>query len=154
MTRSSQAEGSAGGSGGARKWQRWLPFLAPAVLVVVALNQIVLTHRTDLSPWKGGGFGMFSAIRAHQTRAYLFTPNGERRMALRRPRRLLTALRHNPSRANLERVALVLERRARRNELATGLRVEVWNTLLAGSPPTLTLTLAHTLTYEFPDRDP
>ena len=36
---------------------RWLP---PALLVAVALNQLWLSFRADLTPWCGGGFGMFS----------------------------------------------------------------------------------------------
>src|SRR5262245_23101717 len=35
----------------------------PAVLlVIVACVQIVLTRTTDLTAWKGGGFGMFSTL--------------------------------------------------------------------------------------------
>ena len=37
-------------------------YLAPAVLVVVALTQRYLMHHQRLDPWKGGGFGMFSGI--------------------------------------------------------------------------------------------
>lgn len=37
--------------------QRWLP---PALLVAVALHQLLLVYRADLTPWCGGGFGMFS----------------------------------------------------------------------------------------------
>ncbi len=36
---------------------RWLP---PALLVTVALHQLVLAFSKDLTPWCGGGFGMFS----------------------------------------------------------------------------------------------
>jgi hypothetical protein len=36
---------------------------APAlVLILVAACQIVLTRTTALTPWKGGGFGMFSTL--------------------------------------------------------------------------------------------
>ena len=38
----------------------WHSWLAPAALVVIALHQIALAHAADLSPWKGGGYGMFS----------------------------------------------------------------------------------------------
>ena len=38
---------------------RWLPHL---LLVLVACVQMVLAHRGDLTPWKGGGFGMFSTL--------------------------------------------------------------------------------------------
>lgn len=35
----------------------WLPAIA---LIVVALTQVLLAKTADLSPWKGGGFGMFA----------------------------------------------------------------------------------------------
>lgn len=42
---------------------RFLQFwLVPALLIVVALRQIFLVSTVKLSPWKGGGFGMFSSI--------------------------------------------------------------------------------------------
>ncbi|MGV2830120.1 hypothetical protein [Myxosarcina sp. GI1(2024)] len=39
--------------------ERWLPSL---ILIGVALTQIYLARTASLTPWKGGGFGMFSAI--------------------------------------------------------------------------------------------
>lgn len=39
---------------------RVLRVLPPALLVAVALHQLVLAFRADLTPWCGGGFGMFS----------------------------------------------------------------------------------------------
>lgn len=38
--------------------------LPAAILVLVALLQIYLTHTAHLSPWKGGGFGMFGVTDA------------------------------------------------------------------------------------------
>jgi hypothetical protein len=40
-------------------WRVWLPAI---VLFGVAIAQIVLAKTVDLSPWKGGGFGMFATI--------------------------------------------------------------------------------------------
>jgi hypothetical protein len=37
-----------------------LPYLPIALLIFVALSQFILAHTVDLSPWLGGGFGMFS----------------------------------------------------------------------------------------------
>ncbi len=59
--------------------RRVLGWLAPALLVVVALLQIQLTTRTSLSPWKLGGFGMYSgvdAIGARWIRSQVVTPMG------------------------------------------------------------------------------
>jgi hypothetical protein len=36
--------------------------LPPTLLVVVALCQVVLAKTVALTPWKGGGFGMFSTL--------------------------------------------------------------------------------------------
>jgi hypothetical protein len=39
------------------------PRTAPALLLaVVAICQIVLSKAADLTPWKGGGFGMFATL--------------------------------------------------------------------------------------------
>src|SRR5262245_50669894 len=40
-------------------WQRWL---VPAILSGVAPTPMVAAHVGSLSPWKGGGFGMFSSV--------------------------------------------------------------------------------------------
>ncbi len=37
-------------------------WFVPLLLIIVALRQIFLVSTTKLSPWKGGGFGMFSSI--------------------------------------------------------------------------------------------
>lgn len=53
---------------------RWLP---PALLLVVALNQFRLVHTADLTPWCGGGFGMFSTTDGRSARhlhAYALSP--------------------------------------------------------------------------------
>jgi hypothetical protein len=41
---------------------RALAWALPVVLIVVALTQITLAHTRDLTPWKGGGFGMFASV--------------------------------------------------------------------------------------------
>jgi len=53
---------------------RWLP---PALLIAVALNQLRLVHTADLTPWCGGGFGMFSTTDSRSARhlhAYAMSP--------------------------------------------------------------------------------
>lgn len=44
---------------------RWL---VGSLLILVASVQLGLTHFAGLSPWKGGGFGMFAVIDAPATR--------------------------------------------------------------------------------------
>jgi RNase H-fold protein (predicted Holliday junction resolvase) len=41
---------------------RVTPLIAPALLVAVALVQLHVSRTTWLTPWKGGGFGMFSTV--------------------------------------------------------------------------------------------
>lgn len=47
---------------------RWLSLVIPGLLLLVAVTQIALVHQTRLSPWKGGGFGMFSTLDAPDAR--------------------------------------------------------------------------------------
>ena len=41
---------------------------APLLLLVVAGRQIILVHTVGLSPWHGGGFGMFASIDRDERR--------------------------------------------------------------------------------------
>lgn len=41
---------------------KFLKFLIPVLLTVVALMQIYNVNANNLTPWKGGGFGMFASI--------------------------------------------------------------------------------------------
>jgi len=55
-------------------------YLVPALAVVLAARQFYLAHAYALTPWKGGGFGMFASVdnpRLRFIRAYLVTPAGE-----------------------------------------------------------------------------
>lgn len=65
--------------------QRLLPLIAPGLLVLVACVQMALVRTHDLTPWKGGGFGMFSTLDSPVTRALrvvLLTEEGEAVVAL------------------------------------------------------------------------
>lgn len=42
--------------------KRWVGLLAPAMLITVAAGQLYAATQHTLSPWKGGGFGMFSTV--------------------------------------------------------------------------------------------
>src|SRR5215471_8954864 len=60
--------------------QRLLRVAAPSVLVLIACLQLYLAHTHNLSPWKGGGFSMFSAVDRPDrriVRGYLETPQGK-----------------------------------------------------------------------------
>jgi hypothetical protein len=117
----------------------WLPppgtrraLVAPGLLLALALAQIAGWAAYGLTPWKGGGFGMFATNdhggfrRVHVIER---VAEGERVVpvpdALERERR---RAREAPSAANLRRLGEALRARAR--ELGP-LRVEVWRTEFA-----------------------
>ncbi len=55
----------------------WIPSV---LLVVVAICETTASHHGNLTPWKGGGFGMFStydSVDARFPKAYLLTDHGE-----------------------------------------------------------------------------
>ncbi len=59
---------------------RLAPYVAPFILVCIAVLQIFLARQANLSPWKGGGFGMFSTVAkpdARIVRGYLLTDQDE-----------------------------------------------------------------------------
>lgn len=101
---------------------RRLPyFVAPGLLVLVACAQMVLVGTHRLTPWKGGGFGMFSTFDRPSTRAlriWLNTPDGQALVV--RPQfdvqeqRLLNM----PNEALLSDVAAQIAARALRGEWA------------------------------------
>lgn len=49
----------------------------PALLLLVVVNQFILSHFFYLSPWKGGGFGMFSKINQRSLSCQVQMQNGE-----------------------------------------------------------------------------
>jgi hypothetical protein len=59
---------------------RVLKYAAPILLSLLACTQLVLGLNFGLTPWKGGGFGMFSTVDspgARTVRVYLETADGE-----------------------------------------------------------------------------
>jgi hypothetical protein len=57
-----------------------LALVPPALLVAVALLQAAGVQRYHLSPWKGGGFGMFSTVdRPTQRGVFAYLHDGSRR---------------------------------------------------------------------------
>jgi hypothetical protein len=59
---------------------RVLKYLAPVLLSTLACIQLFLGLNFELTPWKGGGFGMFSTVDspgARSMRVYLETDDGE-----------------------------------------------------------------------------
>lgn len=113
--------------------RRRLARVAPAAcLVVVAALQITLAKTRDLTPWKGGGFGMFSTSdqpRVRFTRVFLRTRDGDELLAQVGRQPSETALRAaswpvESAAADLARETLAIARRTRRD--LVGARVEIW----------------------------
>ena len=87
-------------------------YLAPALLILVACFQMFSAYANDQSPWKGGGFGMFSTVDSPGARflkIYLVSENGE--VAVRPPSRLShlqQKVRTMPTQENLDLLARTL----------------------------------------------
>jgi hypothetical protein len=109
--------------------ERVLRALPSALLLVLAGVQIALVAGFQLSPWKGGGFGMFATNDqgAFRTlRAFALRPGGE--VPLELPpqlRRLELRTRELPTRAALRRFAAALSAYA---PDAPAIRAECWRT--------------------------
>lgn len=92
-------------------------FLPAGILVVLACWQIFLAQTRGLTPWKGGGFGMFSTVDSPGSRflrVYLLTPDGEVPVTIPGEHgRLAGRVRAMPSQEKLD-------------ELATRLAGEAW----------------------------
>jgi hypothetical protein len=64
---------------------RWTAAIPTALLVLVALTQIALTRTTALTPWKGGGFGMFSTtddVSRRTVRVFVSAPDRSEEIAI------------------------------------------------------------------------
>lgn len=104
----------------------------PAILLaIVATAQIVLAHVAMLSPWKGGGFGMFATLDGRPFRyARLFVRAPGRSEELSVPpslEDLAASAEILPANAQLDRLArAVVAREHRRGRPADQVRIEVW----------------------------
>jgi len=122
--------------GGTGQWRSWPP---TALLLFIAVTQILLTRTADLSPWKGGGFGMFATTDGTAFRyVRLFVDAPERSDELAVPQSLEdAALRAQlfPSDRFLLRLgeaAAVRERCQGRS--VSSVRVEVWKIEFSNTP--------------------
>ena len=58
-------------------WRALLPYIPAVMLCLVATVQVRLTRTEFLTPWKGGGFGMFSTSdQVRRVRAWTLGRNG------------------------------------------------------------------------------
>lgn len=116
-----------------RNWACKFRTLPIALLIVVALMQIALARSAGLSPWSGGGFGMFSTLD-HGSRRHLHTfvlRSGLRREVIP-PRDREDEIRRAlafPTDRRLRALATVLaETPTPDHGPATAVQVQVWHT--------------------------
>jgi hypothetical protein len=92
----------------------WLRYLAPALLAAVAGAQLWTARATDLSPWLGGGFGMFSTTDSWGRRhlhVWAVSPGVRRELGVPpEAGRLARAALAQPTSARLRRLANRLAR--------------------------------------------
>ena len=113
------------------KRERLWAALPAVLLTVVATVQIVLTQVVMLSPWKGGGFGMFATLDGRPFRyVRMFVRARERSEELAVPpslEELAASAEILPGDPQLERLArAVVAREQRRGQPAAEVRLEVW----------------------------
>ena len=132
------------GSGGPADRQRWRTLVPVALLMSVAGAQVVLTRASSLSPWKGGGFGMFSTTDdagRRSVKVFVTAPNRSEEIAVT-PSLEDAAARAAvlPNDWQLTRLARrVVERERRHDRPVETVRIETWR--IAYAPGTLTATL-------------
>jgi hypothetical protein len=122
------------------------------MLVIVAVSQMILAKTTSLSPWKGGGFGMFATtdgMAFRNVRVFVDRPDASEELAITPSLEdAASRARLFPSDRLLARLGQAVIARERRHgrELNT-VRLEVWRTefsspsLTAVEKPMRTLTI-------------
>lgn len=121
----------------------WRAGLPVALLLAVAGGQLILAKTAGLSPWKGGGFGMFSttddAGRRH-VRVFVTAPERSEELAI--PPSLQDLARRAatlPTDAALSRLARgVVTREDRYERPVDSVRIETWR--IEYAPGTLAAT--------------
>lgn len=121
----------------------WRAIVPVALLLGVALAQLTLARTADLTPWKGGGFGMFSttddAGRRH-VRVFVSAAARSEEIAitpsLEDAASRAAALPNNGALTRLARV--VVEREQRNSRPVDEVRIEAWR--IEYAPGTLAAT--------------
>jgi hypothetical protein len=134
-------EGDRGTPRGSDRWRMLLPV---ALLLLVAGTQVILARTSGLSPWKGGGFGMFSTTDdsgRRRVRVFVSAPGRSEEIAIT-PSLEDAAARAAvlPNDRLLTRLARRVVARERRYQRPVDtVRIETWRVVYA--PVTLTATL-------------
>jgi hypothetical protein len=128
----------------------WRAALPVGLLLAVAALQLTLARTAGLSPWKGGGFGMFSTTDdAGRRRVRVFVSAPERSEEMAIPPSLEDLARRAavlPTDAALSRLARgVVARETRYDRPVETVRIETWRVEYAPR----TLAASHRRTREF-----
>ena len=130
----------------------WREVVPVALLVGVGSVQLILARTADLSPWKGGGFGMFATTDgsgSRHVRVFVTAPDRSEELTI------TASLEDGAARAAvlptdrlLGRLArLVVAREQRNHRAVTSLRIEVWR--IEYAPSTLAATSRLIRTFEY-----
>ena len=131
---------------------RWRTILPVALLVSAACAQVILTRTSGLSPWKGGGFGMFSTTDdsgRRRVRVFVSAPDRSEEIAIT-PSLEDAAARAAvlPSDGQLTRLARrVIERERRHQRSVQVVRIETWRVVYAPATLAATPHLTRDFTY-------
>ena len=128
----------------------WRALLPVSLLLVVAAAQVTLATTAGLSPWKGGGFGMFSTTDdggRRYVRIYVSAPERSEEISispsLEDAARRAAVLPRDPELSKLAR--RVVERERRHQRSVEMVRIEAWSIQYARE----TLAATTRLTREF-----
>jgi hypothetical protein len=95
---------------GERVLKLWLSWLPIVLLIAVALNQFRLVATESLSPWSGGGFGMFASTDSPGSRhLHVFVQNNDIRKEISFPRSLEDELLRAQTLPSHSRLAMIAD---------------------------------------------
>ena len=129
----------------------WREVVPVALLVGVASIQLILARTASLSPWKGGGFGMFATTDdagSRYVRVFVTAPDRSEELTITASLEDAAARAAVlPSDALLGRLAHRVVAREQRNQRAVAsLRIEAWR--IEYAPGTLAATTRLIRTFE------
>jgi hypothetical protein len=87
----------------------------PVLLCLVALTQIYFSHTQNLTPWKGGGFGMFASIDRMERRVIQITAVTEQKKFVINPEMIIanqneySRFQSMPSRKKLQEIHEIVQ---------------------------------------------
>ena len=137
------------GTGGPTRWRAIVPV---ALLLAVACVQVTLARTAGLSPWKGGGFGMFSTTDdSGRRRVRVFVSAAARSEEIAIAPSLEDAAARAavlPSDGALSRLARrVVDREQRYGRPVDAVRIETWRIEYAPDTLSATSRLARRFVY-------